>query len=571
MPAPSFSNDVETKVSLTMEIAIDIVRLQGEELIRVRRELEKSKNLNQAAFELIRATDQRMSEMQNAFPERHTQVSSLEAVIVNLQRESDSSLVSLENIRESMRKFCGPSFVDFETQSPHSSESTLPQDHFVDNQSDLKGSNNLDSLQNESEIVEGLEDIVSIDDELTKANQNISDVLESSEAQAHNSTHFTNASVSPEEPVCQFSRYNDSEVEILRQDLVDAVSHANDLQYHLDAAQEANEALEEKVMELSSQAQGASVSHCDSVKEEHTSNSNDASDNHDSSLLADEPSTSLKDVVVGQPDLIPATVPLPQAILSTGADVIDSSKSAVVDQPNSPVVNDRGGSLPPPASHVNSANTPSNLTANSLQRKFVPAMTLCLPINLVGLNAKEAAKIIQIDGICSKAIGYSPTFLQGSPMGKLIIDLHNQNGATLIAVSKDANTLCNLLTKELNTHWKYTFIVVGHCPVPKKNTRQLHVLGEYAYRDSLPSQLSLSDYELLPEAAKDFIFYSAQSLRQTEIKTKQQLVASLVKPGGIVAHGIALETVRSREALEQLVAGEARRRGLVQVTKTGAT
>ena len=42
MPAPSFSNDVETKVSLTMEIAIDIVRLQGEELIRVRRELEKS-------------------------------------------------------------------------------------------------------------------------------------------------------------------------------------------------------------------------------------------------------------------------------------------------------------------------------------------------------------------------------------------------------------------------------------------------------------------------------------------------------------------------------------------------
>ena len=67
--------------------------------------------------------------------------------------------------------------------------------------------------------------------------------------------------VSPEEPVSQFSRYNDSEVEILRQDLVDAVSHANDLQYHLDAALEANEALEEKVMKLSTQAQGASVAH----------------------------------------------------------------------------------------------------------------------------------------------------------------------------------------------------------------------------------------------------------------------------------------------------------------------
>ncbi|KAE9384981.1 hypothetical protein BT96DRAFT_1026736 [Gymnopus androsaceus JB14] len=564
MPPPSFSNDVKTTVFLPKEIAVDIIRLQGEELIRVRRELEKSQDLYRTAFELIRATDQHVSEMQNAFRGRHTQISSLEAVIVNLQRENDSSLLSLENIRESMRKFCGSSFVDFETRSPNSSESTLPQDHFVDNQSDFKGSNNLDSLQNEPEVVEGQEDIVSIDDELTKANQNISDVLESSEAQAHNSPHSTNASVSPEEPASQFSRHNDSnEVEILRHELVDAVSHTNDLQYRLDAALEANEALEEKVMELSSQAQGASVDHSEihSVKEEHANNSNDAGDKHDSSLLADEPSTSLKDVVVGQPDLIPSTVPVPQAILGTGTDVVDSSKSAVVDQPNSPVVNVRSGSLPPPASHVKSGNTPSNPTANSLQRKFVPAMTLCLPINL------GTAKLTQVDNICSKVTGYSPTILQGYLKGKLIIDLHNQNGATLLAVSLDANKLCKLLTKELNEHWKDTFIAMDQGSAKM----QLHVLGEYAYRGSSPSRLALSDYELLPEAAKDFILDSAKGLRHKEIKTKEQLVASLVNPGGIVIHGVTLATVRSGKVLEQLVAGEARKRGLVQVTKTGAT
>ena len=55
-------------------------------------------------------------------------------------------------------------------------------------------------------------------------------------------------------------------------------------------------------------------------------NSNDAGDKHESSLLADEPSTSLNDVVVGQPDLTPAIVPVPRAVLGTGADVIDSSK-----------------------------------------------------------------------------------------------------------------------------------------------------------------------------------------------------------------------------------------------------
>ncbi|KAE9388486.1 hypothetical protein BT96DRAFT_1073543 [Gymnopus androsaceus JB14] len=550
IPSPSFSNDVETKVSLAKEIAIDIVRLQGEELIRVRRELEKAQNLNQAAFELIRATDQCVSEMQNAFRGRHTQISSLEAVIVNLQRENDSSLVSLENIQESMRKFCGSGFVDSMTRSPNlsSSESTLPQDRFVDNQSDSKESNKLDSLRNESEVVEGLEDIVSVGDELTKANQNISDVLESSEAQAHNSTQFTNALVSPEEPVFQSSRYNDSnEVEILRQELVDAVSHANDLQYHLDAALETNEALEEKVMELSSQAQGASVAHSeiDNMKEEHTTVHN-SNDKHDSSLLADEPSTLLKDVVVGQPDLIPATAPVPQAILGTGADVVESSKS-VVDRPNSAVVNDRGGSLLPPAGHVNSGNTPSS-------RKFVSALTPCLPINLVGLPIDETAKLNQMNDICTKVIGYSPTFLNGYLKGELIIDLHNQNGATLIAVSKDASTPCELLRKWLSIHWKDTFIVMERCPGK----------GEYIYRGSSPSQLALSDYELLPEAAKDFIFDSAKSLRQTEIKKKKQLVASLAKPGGIVVHGIKLETVRSGKVLEQLVTGEVRQRGLLQ-------
>ncbi|KAE9382628.1 hypothetical protein BT96DRAFT_1010314 [Gymnopus androsaceus JB14] len=191
-----------------------------------------------------------------------------------------------------------------------------------------------------------------------------------------------------------------------------------------------------------------------------------------------------------------------------------------MDQLSSVVVNDRGRSLPPPASHVNSgSNTPSNPAANSSQRKFVPAMTLCPPINLV-----DTANLTQVDNICSKVTGYSPTFLQGYLNGKLIIDLHNQNSAILITVSKDANTICNPLTNKL----KHTFIVVERGPVTGQTTRQLHVLGEYAYRGSSPSQLTLSDYELLPEASKDFIVETAKgTLDHKEIKTKQQLVASL--------------------------------------------
>ncbi|KAE9388487.1 hypothetical protein BT96DRAFT_431799 [Gymnopus androsaceus JB14] len=561
MASPASSKDseldLETKISLTKDIVTDIFRLQGEEVIRVRKELEKSLNLNKTAFELFRTTDQRMSEMQNTFRRRHMQISFLEGMILGLHRENDASLVLLESIRENMRRFCGSGVVDFDTHdqssksSSSSDESSLLQSHFADDQSDLKESNRLDSLRDESEVVDRFGDFSSTGDELTKAMQNISttDLLELSEAQ---SDDWTSAGL--EDPVSLF--------ETLRQELIDALSNTNDLQYQLDAALRANEALEEKVVELSTRASIAN-SEIDNVNEEYMNNSNDAGDKHGSISLADEPSMSLKDVVVGEPDLIPATVPALQVTSGTGVDDVDSSKSAVVDQSNSVVVNDRSGSLLPPASHVNSGNT--SLT-NSLQRKFVSVMTLCLPINLVGLQAKEPAKLNHVDDICSKVLGYSPTFLQGYPKGKLIIDLHNQNGATLITVSHDANTLCRLLRKELNTHWKDTFIVLENGPVKSQTTKQLHVLGEYAYRGTPPSQLALSDYELLPERAKDFIFDSAKSTRYKEIKTKEQLVASLVQPGGIVVHGITLETVRPRKVLEQLIAGEARQRGLLQVT-----
>ena len=154
----------------------------------------------------------------------------------------------------------------------------------------------------------------------------------------------TDEQVGLEEPVSLF--------ETLRQELVDALAYANDLQYQLDAALWVSEALEEKVVELSSQAQGASVNHSEieyetleypltipainyslfcladhsNVKEElHMNKSNDAGNKHNSNLLADEASMSLK-YVVGRPGFIPATDPEPQTILGTSTDVVDPSK-----------------------------------------------------------------------------------------------------------------------------------------------------------------------------------------------------------------------------------------------------
>jgi hypothetical protein len=139
-----------------------------------------------------------------------------------------------------------------------------------------------------------------------------------------------------------------------------------------------------------------------------------------------------------------------------------------------------------------------------------------------------------------------------NPESLLIANIHNRNQAMLIVVSKgphhpEVSNECK--------QWKRAFVSV-------KGTN-LYIQGEYEHRDSLPLRLGLSEYELLPETAKDYVSTVAHARK---VKTKQDLMESLVKPNGLAVYVIPVQLVRPGKDLEELVICEAMQRGY-QVTR----
>ncbi|KAE9383369.1 hypothetical protein BT96DRAFT_1009287 [Gymnopus androsaceus JB14] len=154
MATHSSSDDTVTKITLNEDIAADIIRLQGEEVIRLRKELEDAQKLNTTAFDLLRSTDEYMSEMQNTFHQRRTQLSFLEGTLVDLQRENAASSHTLEDMQADLRNLCG--FLSSEQSSSH----PVTQDNIVDER--YKSSSIAGSTRDEFVMIDDLSTEASI-------------------------------------------------------------------------------------------------------------------------------------------------------------------------------------------------------------------------------------------------------------------------------------------------------------------------------------------------------------------------------------------------------------------------
>ncbi|KAE9383006.1 hypothetical protein BT96DRAFT_1009750 [Gymnopus androsaceus JB14] len=199
------------------------------------------------------------------------------------------------------------------------------------------------------------------------------------------------------------------------------------------------------------------------------------------------------------------------------------------------------------------------------QPTYISVTSVChSPIVLdIQQTEKKKRKRFCVD-VCSKAIGYPPTRLNSSERRKLIFSFNDPSKVALVVVSKNSNTPSKLLQKLRTTPFKEAFIILGPAkPSMAGKGKAVHMLGEYSPTTPLaPSILQKSDYELLPELTKNFILKSAKSVRG-DIQTLQQLAESLGKSDGIAVHKVELKAIRSRDALEKLVAEEARQRGVL--------
>ncbi|KAJ3966603.1 hypothetical protein EV361DRAFT_934469 [Lentinula raphanica] len=186
---------------------------------------------------------------------------------------------------------------------------------------------------------------------------------------------------------------------------------------------------------------------------------------------------------------------------------------------------------------------------------LVLARTLCRPINMAKISNSR------IKSLCYAVLRFSPTMLYGlDAQANLLVD--DSSSFFMITVSKDRVHPCKLIRKP--THPKTLFIGVHRLSGGgnKRRRRFLYVLGEYEYKpQTVPSELTLSDYKRLPEATKAFVFKGAKGLRPGGFQTQEQLEENIGRSDGIVVHMVSLAVLRPREELEKLIVAEAVKRG----------
>ncbi|KAE9383699.1 hypothetical protein BT96DRAFT_1027100 [Gymnopus androsaceus JB14] len=81
----------------------DLVRYQGEELLRVRKELELTQTINAASIETLRATEKHVEDLQQNCSQLHLRFSSIGQELLALQTENDSMARQLEATRADLR------------------------------------------------------------------------------------------------------------------------------------------------------------------------------------------------------------------------------------------------------------------------------------------------------------------------------------------------------------------------------------------------------------------------------------------------------------------------------------
>ncbi|KAF5365170.1 hypothetical protein D9757_011756 [Collybiopsis confluens] len=91
---------------------------------------------------------------------------------------------------------------------------------------------------------------------------------------------------------------------------------------------------------------------------------------------------------------------------------------------------------------------------------------------------------------------------------------------------------------------------------------ELHIIGEYERDpDALPETLGLSEYELLPYPVKEYIFKAVRNVKGNLIHTTDELMASIVSPSGVVIRIVRMVQVQPGKVLEDLIMNEARNQG----------
>ncbi|KAJ3769206.1 hypothetical protein FB446DRAFT_228687 [Lentinula raphanica] len=518
------NRDIMTVTSEEIATYSDIIRSQGEELSRVKTELERAQSINDTAVRRLQRTETQLENLQTSYLRQAGRLRTLEGKLVELQGDISCMAESLPAIPPLAH---GSSVSQIETCSAEVDEcvSGRPTELFLNPKATLSETETYRDQHSGSE--------------------SSMDLFQAPGLRNHSEIGLLQQSLSQN----LFTDQN----EFTAVDILKGAISGGDIQNVLEASE--TPSYFQPTVTLDSANLGAST-----VDDDNPETDDDCN-------LYDDEDTCIKHSAVFN-DLNRPISPFDAAWSSDEEDrqlvraaIVSSIEGSSTTTNCAPVrtyaitacIGDAITDAPGP-----------DATDFGLHHSVVPARTLCRPINLrSSLNFQTA----RIKELCSAAFQCSPTMLYYELDAEASLLTNDSSSFFMITVSKDRIHPCKLLRTTQRTHipcWKKIFIGV-HKPSnggSKKRRRLLYILGEYEYKPrTAPLELTLSDYKRLPEATQAFVLKGAKGLRPGVCQTQEQLEESLGRTDGIVVHMVSLAALRPREELEECMMAEAGRRG----------
>ncbi|KAE9388030.1 hypothetical protein BT96DRAFT_1025608 [Gymnopus androsaceus JB14] len=455
---------------LDVNFVADLVRQQGEELLRVRKELELTKKINTASFEALRATERHLDDFQQSCSQWHLRFSSIIGQeLVALQTENDSMASQLEAARADLRTALG--FTNL-------SESSVEPEQLINDR--------VPSLS--TSIAVALEE--SDSDGYTSIS--FSDIDSSGTSSAIGRPCATNCPI----PNCATS---DDSLE------VDPCG----LDYAASAVSQRNRDGElEKVLSCGTEIVISAWSDKEAMRIE--SRASDADKNETQPILK-----------------------------------YDSSETVDLHQQN--------------------GNVAVTLSTKQLMSEFLDGIPCdtdhlvwqCLTVESLKPVCSKLPKPMKraVNALCLEVIGpVTETHYHVLRVPETLLAYPNINNRTLITVSKSANDLsCNLA--KLKSGWK------GHVLLQNSSAGELYYLGEYESGGSC--RMAYSEYDLLPEETKLYLFNFAKALRRKDIQTNAQMALNMSKDTGIYIAKTELRLIGYNAIIENQLGKEAKQRKYV--------
>ncbi|KAJ3993673.1 hypothetical protein F5050DRAFT_1780129 [Lentinula boryana] len=544
-----------SSIELTdVDLVANLVHRQGRELLKVRRDLEDSKNLYNTALDAVFASKACVEDAMKSSSLLQLRLTNLNKDLSDLQAEHQATLTELETAYMDLRAVVGLFNPGLEQPATILVPSNPSSEESMDDYTSLSSEELVNDIFTDEEHVEEREDdpnereskplvaknprIISVKS-MAPIRESLGPVAGQSNkvngVDPNNSEKKTDmpAPLQDGASACDVPTMNGSRVGSMSGDYNESISQSNGT----------------NVVISSSKLEPSSVLTAESLRDSNVPCASATSNVAPSGLEAN--STHFK-----QSNVIATPAPTATSVLVTAA-------------PQAPGLNSNNTFIAPQAPKVTATLVP-NISSNAVAPKSnaisssissgSPSSSLIGTILSTALLAPVCTNLSSrtnqaIRDLCEKAIGPPDkvNYIIIKTSEAFLARPLSQN-QLFISVSQSAkNKSPNLIRFE--SRWK------GHILLQNSAAKRLYYLGEYQSEASC--KIASNEFTSLPEETKKYVLHLARSRSETDIKNNERMLLSMDKDDGIYISRTELRFISVSNTVQVSLRNEAKKKGFV--------